>query len=115
MTNFIAHTGHDLDMGALTFVASVGDLLNTFVTLRIGRLPSTCAALRSTAPPEGTIMVWNPGTGTLVLDLGRDIINEIGVGIWTYEITITRSTSGRRLWGTRGTLQIEASLPEEAA
>jgi hypothetical protein len=112
MTDFIARTGHSLDMGAFTFVAASGGLSNTTAALRIGTSATLRALITSDAPPVNTVMGWTPGTGVLLIDLSDAIIAAIGIGKWIYEITIVRSATGRKLYGTSGSFQVVASLPE---
>jgi hypothetical protein len=94
------------------YTISTGNLVGTTATVRFGRSQTLRVKLESTAPPVGTIVSWNPSTGELAVDLSEALIDEIGPGIWWYEVTVTRTSSGRRMFGSSGTLQVLESLPD---
>lgn len=107
---FVAKMGHDLDMGTFRFVPSTGDLANTTAELKIGLGDTTKCALSSAQIDPRAVMHWDPSTGDLSIDLLGALIDEIGVGVWTYEMAL-RTATGRRRHLRDGILQILPALP----
>lgn len=114
MTDFLAHTGHSLDMGSFPFSAASGDLDDTYALLRVGTISALRVLLSSQSPPANSVVDWTPSTGLLRIDLSEDVIDSIGVGRFVYQISIVRS-SGRKLYALSGGFQVVRSLPEEIA
>lgn len=112
MTDFLARTGHSLDMGTLSFSAVAGDLSDTHAILGIGTIQQLRALLSSEAPPANSVVDWDPASGSLRIDLAENVIDQVGPGNWIYQVSIVRS-SGRKLFGVSGGFQVVHSLPTE--
>jgi|SRR6478735_172315 len=123
MADFLAKLHHALDLGTIVVTPSEGSLDGTRAVMRIGRVGKIGSpeALRylldSEDPPdEPAVFTWtqveDSEAWNLRCALSGAIITAIGVGGWTWELSIV-TTNDEQLWGESGTLRIAPSLPED--
>lgn len=123
MSDFVGKLHHALDMGTITITPSEGTLDGTHAVLRVGRVGKigSVESLRyilnsEETPDEPALFEWaedveEEGTWNLRVRLSSEIVDAVGVGGWTYELSIV-TAEDEQLWGEAGTIRIAPSLPE---
>jgi len=126
MSDYLGKLHHALDLGVITVTPSEGTLDGTRAILRVGRVgklgtPESLRYLLNSeqAPDEPALFTWTEddeveGTWNLRARLSAEIVDIIGVGGWTYELSIV-TADDEPIWGEAGTLRIAPALPEEMA